>query len=233
MSMSQTVKKKKAVSGWINPRWPKERVAHWLEIGTIPAVVGLWLPDWVGAYAGSSYFNLPAFIPPLPPLVTYVGALILLKASFEGIRNMGYHFKGLLVSGGLALSFAALSLVVQLLGFGLFSLALTGLAAFFAVGYLWFTVGKVWEITQEKRTQFTWHSIWIGSMLTLGVYLFALWLLFRGESSGYLWLRVAVGLLTVVFFLCRYGVYCYKTQTSIGARFQVAPDDQFWIGAVQ
>jgi hypothetical protein len=28
-------------------------------------------------------------------------------------------------------------------------------------------------------------------------------------------------------------VYCYKTQTSIGARFAVKPDDQFWIGAEQ
>ena len=42
------IKKKKAVSGFIQPRWAKERIVRWLEIGAIPAVVGLWFPDWAG-----------------------------------------------------------------------------------------------------------------------------------------------------------------------------------------
>ena len=229
--MSQTAKKKKAVSGWIKPRWPKERVAKWLEIGAIPAVIGLWFPDWIGGFAGSDAFLIPPLLPFAPPFLTYIGALILLKACYEGIRNMGLHFKGLLISGALTLAAAGASVVLWLLKLPVATLALIGFAAFFAAGYLWFTIGKVWEITQETRAQITWHAIWIGSMISAVVYLFGIYQLAAGGALGVLWLRIGVALFTAVFFVCRYGVHIYKTQKSIGARFEQAPDDQFWTSA--
>ena len=224
--MSQT--KKKAVSGWIKPRWPKERVTKWLEFGAIPAVIGLWFPDWIGGFAGDSAFHIP--LPFMPPFLTYIGALILLKACYEGIRNMGLHFKGLLISGGLALSAAGASVVLWLLKMPVATLTLIGLAAFFAAGYIWFTIGKVWEITQETRAHVTWHAIWIGSVIAAAAYLLGISQLAAGGASGVLWLRIGVALFTAVFFICRYGVHIYKTQQSIGARFEQTPDDQYWAG---
>ncbi len=226
--MSQTVKKKKAVSGFIQPRWPKERIVRWLEVGAIPAVVGLWFPDWAGAYFGGNAFFIPPLLPYLPPFLTYIGALILLKACYEGILHMGYHFRGLIVSGLVCVAAATASVALWLAGLPAASLALVGFAAFFAGGFIWFTIGKVWEITQEKRSHVTWHLIWIGDAVSLAVYLFAVVLSLSDPQAGAVWLRVGVALFTGTFAVCRYGVHCYKTQTSIGARFSHNPDEQFW-----
>lgn len=230
--MSHIVKKKKAISGFIEPRWPKERVVTWLEIGAVPAIVGLWFPDWIGSYAKESTTYLQLLLPPLPPLLTYIGALILLKACYEGIFNMGSHFKGLVISGSVCVTFAVASFIVQLFGLSLLSLLFTGLAAFFAAGFFWFTIGKVWEISQEKRTYVTWHSVWISNLISLAVYLYAIGLLYyEDQENGFVWLRIGIVLFTITFAFCRYAVYCYKTQTSIGARFQESPDKQFWVSA--
>ncbi len=228
--MSQTAKKKKAVSGFIAPRWPKERIVRWLEIGAVPAVLGLWIPDWVGAYSGNSAFCLPQ-LPYMPPFLTYIGALILLKACFEGIRHMGYHFKGLVISGALCVAAAAASVALWLAGLPAASLALVGAAAFFAGGFFWFTIGKIWEITQERRTRVAWHIVWAGSIASLATYLSGVVLSVNEPQAGLVWLRVGVALFTTTFAVCRYAVYCYKTQTSIGARFSQSPDEQFWTGA--
>jgi hypothetical protein len=219
------VTKKKAISGFIRPRWPKERVVRWLEAGAVPAVLGLWLPDWVGAYTrGVDLFAPPVWLA-FPPVLTYAGALILLKACYEGIKNMGYHFKGLVVSGGICVLSALLSVLFQFLGFRPAALVFIGLGAFFAAGFFWFTIGKVWEITQEARTKVTWHFVWVLSLLALGAYLSG------AALNSPLLLRAGVGLFTADFLFCRYGVHCYKTQTSIGARFKDNPDDQFWTSA--
>ncbi len=74
--MSITIKK--SVSGSIKSRWPKPRVVKWLEIGAVPALLGLWLPDWVGGY--HDLFNGIGKWYSLPPLLTYIGAVILLVA---------------------------------------------------------------------------------------------------------------------------------------------------------
>ena len=118
------IKKKKAVSGFIQPRWPKERIVRWLEIGAIPAVVGLWFPDWVGTYFGEDAFAISPSLPYLPPFLTFIGALILLKACYEGILHMGYHFKGLIVSGVIAVAAAAASVAFWLAGVSVASLVM-------------------------------------------------------------------------------------------------------------
>ncbi len=227
--MAQTVKKKKAVSGFIQPRWPKEKVTFWLELGAIPAILGLWFPDWLGSFAKDASFVIPPQLPAFPPILTYIGAVILLKACYEGIRNMGYHFKGLKISGGLSVLFAIASVVVQLVDLWILSLFFTGLAAFFAAGFFWFTIGKIWEITQETRTKITWWVVLISAILALLVYgIGLLFLLANQLNIGFLLLRLGVAVLTVTFLFCRYGVYIYKTQTSIGARFKESPDEQYW-----
>jgi hypothetical protein len=243
--MAENIKKKKAVSGFIEPRWPKERVVKWLEIGAVPAIVGLWFPDWLGSFGRGEVPFIPPLLPILPPLLSYGGALILLKACYEGIKNMGFHFKGLLISGTVCVLSAVISIVLVFTGQSLLSLLLTGSAAFFAAGFFWFTIGKVYEITQEKRTRITWHFVWVLSVLALAVYAAGWFLLFRQSPAGigstvpagpdvpgaFFLIRIGVAVITLAFFFCRYGVYCYKTQTSIGARFAISPDDQYWIGA--
>lgn len=224
--------KKKAVSGSIDPRWPKPKVVKWLEIGAIPAIVGLWFPDWLGAYGGGATFYIPPLLRPFPPVVAYVGAVILLVACYQGIKGMGSHFKGVVVSGGLSLVSAVASVVAQLLGMSYLSLLFTGLAAVFAAGFFWFTIGKVAEITQESRTRFTWLAVGVLTVATAVVYLTGLYLFATSNSSaGMPVLRVGVALLTVTFGFCRYGVHCYKTQTSIGAGFRSDPDEQYWATA--
>lgn len=230
MSQTRPVKKE-AVSGSIDPRWPKPKVVRWLEVGSIPAIVGLWWPDWLGAYGGGTHAYVPPLFPPLPPTLTYVGAVILLIACYHGIKDMGLHFKGVIVAGSLCMIAAVASVLVQLLGLPYLSLLFTGLAAVFAVGFLWFTIGKVAEITQESRTRSTWWAVLFLTGLTAVIYLSGLSLFATGVPIGFTVMRVAIVLLTVTFALCRYGVYCYKTQTSIGAGFRDDPDSQYWATA--
>jgi len=121
--------------------------------------------------------------------------------------------------------------VAQLFGQSYLSLLLTGLAAVFATGALWFTIGKVADITQESRTRFAWNAIAVLTVLTAIVYLIGLYFFASGVAVGFTLLRIGVLLLTVTFGFCRYGVHCYKTQTSIGAGFHSIPDEQYWAKA--
>lgn len=230
--MAQRPVKKQAVSGSIDPRWPKAKVVRWLEAGAVPAILGLWWPDWLGAYgAASGWAYLPPLVGPFPPLVTYAGALILLVACYQGVKGMGSHFKGVVISGALCLVAAVASVVAQLAGASVMSLLFTGLGAVFAAGFFWFTIGKVAEITQESRTRLTWWGVAISTVLTATVYLWGLYLFATGVAAGFVVLRVAIVMLTGVFALCRYGVHCYKTQTSIGAGFADDPEGQYWATA--
>lgn len=223
--------KKKAVSGSIDPRWPKPRVVKWLEVGAVPAIAGLWFPDWLGAYAGGSAPYMPPLLAPFPPLVVYVGAVILIIGCYQGVKDMGAAFKGVIVSGALAVLFAAASVVSQLMQQSNLALLLTGFAAISATGALWFTIGKVAEITQETRTRFTWRAIAVLTPLTAVVYLTGLYVFTTGGPAGFTIMRIGVALLTVTFGFCRYGVHCYKTQTSIGAGFRSDPSEQYWAAA--
>jgi hypothetical protein len=229
--------KKKVVSGFIRPRWPKPKVVKWLEIGAVPAILGLWLPDWSGAYiveAAGGGTPIPGFA--FPPLLVYIGALILLKACWEGIRDMGWHYTGLRISGILAVTLAGVSLPLHFLRNGTSGdlwfageILSIGLAAFFATGFFWFTIAKVAEITVETRTQVTKIAVLVFNFLALaagGATVIAIAL----DSA--LWtvlLRATLVLFTIAFGFCRYAVYCYKTQQSIGATFVTNPDEQFWV----
>lgn len=220
--------KKKAVSGSIEPRWPKARVVRWLEIGAVPAIVGLWWPDWLGGYGQGTLPYLPPLVPAFPPLLTYLGALILLIACYQGVKGMGAHFRGVVVSGALSLLSAIISIAAQVAGLSTVALLFTGLAAVFATGFLWFTIGKVAEITQESRTSITWTAIAIMTAITALIYLGGVYLFAIDHDGALGVLRAGVASLTLTFALCRYGVHCYKTQTSIGAGFRSEPDRQYW-----
>jgi hypothetical protein len=145
---------------------------------------------------------------------------------------MGWHFKGLRISGALTVLSAVLSLVFVFVGPKILSLAFVGLAGYFGAGFMWFTIGKIHEISQERRAKNTALGILIFDNITLVVYVAGLVVLFIGNNAlGYLLLRFGVAFLTITFFFCRYAVHVYKTQTSIGAKFAEAPDKQFWVSA--
>ncbi len=223
--------KKLAIPGSLAPRWTKKRVARWLEVGAVPAIVGLWWPDWVGAYAAGTSWYVPPLLPAFPPIVIYVGAVALLVGCFQGVKGMGSHFRGVVVSGGLGVAAASSSIAAHLAGEPVAALALTGFAAVFVTAALWFTIGKVAEITEETRTRVTWIAIAAATPVAAGVYLAGVAAFAANSSAGVALMRAGIVVLTGVFALCRYGVHCYKTQTSIGASFGTNPDEQFWATA--
>ncbi len=229
--------KKKVISGSINPRWPKPRVVKWLELGAIPAIVGMWIPDWAGQYihkmSGADYIFPPSLA--FPPLVVYIGALILWKACLEGVKNMGWHYNGVKISGTLAVLCAGLSVIAHFfiqpesnVAFAITVLCI-GLAAFFATGFFWFTIAKVAEISTETRTEVTKYSVLILNISALALGAATVLSILAGSSSWPLLLRLTVAVFTAAFLLCRYAVYCYKTQKSIGAAFVKPPEEQFWV----
>ncbi len=229
--------KKKVVPGTIKPRWPKAKVVKWLEIGAIPAIVGLWIPDWAGQYIHKMMGEPYVFPPSLafPPVITYVGALILLKACMEGIKNMGWHYKGVRISGSLAVACAGLSILTHFfIGEGpstAFALTILfiGLAAFFATWFFWFTIAKVSEITTETRMEVTKYSVLILNLLGIAIGAATVISILKNSSSWPQLLRLTVIVFTGAFLFCRYGVYCYKTQKFIGADFAAPPEEQFWV----
>jgi hypothetical protein len=224
--------KKPVVSGGIEPRWTKPRVTRWLEIGAVPAILGLWWPDWLGSYAGVP--AVPASLPAFPPVLSYVGAVILLIACYQGVKDMGVHFRGVVVAGGIALGAAAASIVAVLFGWNAVSLFTVGVAGLSSAGFFWFTIGKVADITQERRIRATWIAVAALTLLTAIVYLSGLSVFVaQGAAAGLPILRWGVALLTATFLLCRYAVYCYRTQTSIGAVFRRDPEEQFWGAGVR
>lgn len=228
---------KRHIRGTIKPRWAKPKVVKWLEWGAVPAIVGLWLPNWLDGYSQllsqGEYIQKHSFA--FPPIVSYIGALILFKACTEGIKDMGYHYKGAVVSSLIAIIFAALSFVFHfLIGlntelFGALTIATIGLAAFFSATVFWFTLGKVAEIADETRAHITKRAILITNIAALTSGVASVILIYIQNLNFILALRITVVLFTITFLLCRYGVYCYKTQKSIGATTPVETDEQFWI----
>jgi hypothetical protein len=229
--------KKEVIPGTINPRWPKPRVVKWLELGAIPAIVGMWIPDWAGQYihkmSGDSYIFPPSLA--FPPIVVFIGAVILLKACLEGIKDMGWHYKGARISGTIAVTCAGLSVVSHFFiqEGSTTALAITilfiGLAAFFATGFFWFTIAKVAELSIETRTEVTKYVVLILDIAAILLGAVTVLLIFTGSSMWPQFLRFTVLLFTVAFLFCRYAVYCYKTQKSLGANFTVPPEEQFWV----
>jgi hypothetical protein len=229
--------KKEVIPGTIKPRWPKPRVVKWLEIGAIPAIVGMWIPDWSGQYihkmSGDSYIFPPSLA--FPPIVVYIGAVILLKACLEGIKDMGWHYKGAKISGTTAVICAGLSVISHFFiqAGSTAALAITvlfiGLAAFFATGFFWFTIAKVAEISTETRTVVTKHIVMILDIAAILLGAVTVLLILIDSSIWPQLLRLTIVIFTVAFLFCRYAVYCYKTQKSIGANFVMPPEEQFWV----
>lgn len=229
--------KKKVISGSINPRWPKPRVVKWLELGAIPVILGMWIPDWTGQYihkmSGTDYILPPSLA--FPPVIVYAGALILIKACLEGIKDMGWHYKGAQITGAIAVICAGLSVVshffIQTGSTTAFALTIlfTGLAAFFATWVLWFTIAKVAELSIETRTEVTKYAVLISNMAAIvfgGITVISILINFGNWPAL---LRLTAAIFTIAFLLCRYGVYCYKTQKSLGASFVKLPEEQFWV----
>jgi hypothetical protein len=233
--MSITLKEQ--IIGSIKPRWPKKKVVKWLEWGAVPAIVGLWLPDWSGGYieilSNSTDSHTSWLI--FPPLLTFIGALILFKGCSEGIKNMGWHYKGSVWCGWIAIVFAGLSFIGHIMIeqnpviYSALTILCIGLAAFFATGILWLTILKVAEISVESRTYRTSNIILVVGITALLSGATAVILIYFRHPLFSHFLRLTVVLFTIAFGFCRYGVYCYKTQKSIGAGFTSPPDDQFWI----
>lgn len=232
-----SITSKQQITGSIEPRWPKKKVVKWLEWGAIPAILGLWIPDWSGAYiqllsspSGSS-FSWWAF----PPVITFIGAVVLFKGCTEGIKDMGWHYKAALWSSWTAITLAGLSFAFHLLIpentslFGALTILSIGLAAFFATGVLWLTIVKVAEISAETRTNITGYIILVTGSIALLSGAISVVLIYLQQPLFVYFLRLTIVLFTIAFAFCRYGVYCYKTQKSIGAGFTTPPDEQFWI----
>lgn len=227
--------KKRVVAGSIRPRWSKARVLRWLEWGAVPALLGLWLPDWVGGYA-AAWEGVPAgpLAVPFPPVVTYAGAVVLFVGCLRGIEDMGRHYRAARLLAGLAVAAAGASLVLH---FGVdgpgpvfaAELLAVGLAAAFGTGVLAITIAKVAEIATETRARRARDAVvLLGAAATLagGV---AVALAAAGSPEWPLALRACVVLFTAAFLACRFGVWCYRAQTSIGAAFAAAPDKQYWV----
>lgn len=229
--MSITIKK--TVAGSVDPRWPKPKVVQWLEIGAVPALAGLWVPDWAGGYTalGAGTTAWYAF----PPLLTYVGAVMLLVACAQGVKDMGIHYRGVLWGGASAVFFAAVSVVAHFfipsdpVRYLAATVGATVLALFSGTLFFWFTIVKVAEITTEARTDMTGKAVALLGISALAAGIGSSLLLLAGSDAWGIALRLSVVLTTIAFACCRYGVHCYKTQKSIGATFTVPPEEQFWV----
>ncbi|NTW57150.1 MAG: hypothetical protein HGB20_08935 [Chlorobiaceae bacterium] len=229
--MSITIKN--TVEGSVDARWPKPKVVQWLETGAIPALAGLWFPDWVGGYLTPGAGAIARFA--FPPVLTYVGAVILFVACAQGVKHMGIHYRGVLSGGASAIFFAALSLVTHFLipsdpvRYIAVTVGATVLALFSGTLFFWFTIAKVAEITTEARTYATAKAVGVLGIAALTSGLASPVLLLAGSDEWGILLRFSVVFTTFAFAFCRYGVHCYKTQKSIGASFAVPPDEQFWV----
>lgn len=231
------VTSKQQITGFIEPRWPKKKVVKWLELGAIPAILGLWLPDWSGAYVKLISNSSDSFLSGLafPPVITYIGAIILFKGCTEGIKDMGWHYITALWSSWIAIALAGLSFVFHFLIpentalFGAFTILSIGLAAFFATGVLWLTISKVAEISAETRSLITSKIILVTGIAALLSGAASVLLIYLEFPQFAFFLRLTIVLFTIAFAFCRYGVYCYNTQQSIGAGFTTPPNEQFWI----
>lgn len=226
------VLEKKQLSGFINPRWMKPRCVRYWEIGAIPCILGVWIPDFVGQYerlmAGEANYAFP-------PFITYVGALFLWAACAHAIEKMGNHYTFVMAGGGAAVTLAALSVVFHfMITPGNYTmLALTvlciGLCAYAATSMFYFTIAKAAEIgmeTRMARDQLLVLAVNHAAILAGAVSVVAIY------YASPLWpalLRLTVALFTLAWIGCRLAVYFFKVDKSIGVFFAKPPDEQFWV----
>ncbi|MDH4183367.1 MAG: hypothetical protein OEV92_04030 [Nitrospinota bacterium] len=227
-----SVLEKKQMSGFINPRWMKAKCVRYWEIGAIPCILGVWLPDFVGQYALKMQgLDNHAF----PPVITYVGALFLFAACAHAIEKMGLHYNVVMAGGWSAIALAGLSVVFHfMITPGNYTmLALTvlciGLCAYAATSMFYFTIAKAAELGMETRMA---RNQWIVLILNHSAILAGAVTVVAIYLQSPLWvtlLRLTVILFTMAWIACRTAVYYFKTDKSIGVFFTKPPDEQFWI----
>jgi len=227
-----SVLEKKQVSGFINPRWMKPRCVRYWEIGAIPCILGVWMPDFVGQYA-LKMAGEPNHA--FPPFITYVGALFLWAACAHAIESMGKHYLVVMGGGAAAVALAGISVVLHFfITPGNYTmLALTvlsiGLCAYAATTMFYATIAKAAEIGMESRMAadqtavliLNHAAILMGAVSVVAIYL-----------ASPMWpalLRITVILFTAAWVACRLAVYFFKTDKSIGVFFAKPPDEQFWV----
>lgn len=223
---------KKQVSGFINPRWMKPRCVRYWEIGAIPAILGLWIPDFAGQYAlkmaGESNYAFP-------PFITYVGALFLFAACIHAIEKMGTHYNIVIIGGWSAVALAGVSVILHFMitpgNYTMLALTILciGLCAYAATMMLYMTIAKAAEIGMETRMArgqlfiliSTHFALLLGGATTVAI--------FMQSEAWILLLRLTVIAFTAAWFACRLAVYYFKTDKSIGVFFAEPPDEQFWV----
>ncbi len=226
------VLEKKQMSGFINPRWMKPKCVRFWEIGAIPCILGVWMPDFVGQYA-LKIAGQPNHA--FPPFITYVGALFLFAACAHAIEAMGWHYKVVMISGWSAIGLAGLSVILHfMISPGNYvMLALTvlsiGLCAYAATTMFYATISKAAELGMETRMA---NDQKIVFLLNHAAILLGAITVVTILMQSPIWvplLRLTVVLFTCAWIACRMGVYFFKTDKSIGVPFAQPPDEQFWV----
>ncbi len=211
----------------------KAKCVRFWEIGAIPCILGVWLPDFVGQYV-----RMMAGEPnhAFPPVITYIGALFLFAACAHAIEDMGAHYKVVVISGWTMIALAGLSVVFHFMitpdNINVM-LALTvlciGLTAYAATTMFYAVIAKAAELGMETRMLrdqkvvliVNHAAISFGAASVVAIYLQAdIWVIL---------LRLCVILFTIAWIACKTAVYFFKTDNSLGVFFTKPPDEQFWV----
>jgi hypothetical protein len=197
------------------PRWPKPRVVRWLEWGAIPAIVGLWLPDWSGAYIAEATGDtspLPGIA--IPPLPAFLGGLVLLCAGRQAIRGPGWHSAGLRLFGLAGMIFAVLSLFLHTLRHGTTGdpwfaaeIVAIGLAVVCVAAVLWITLAGLADITGETVTAASRSAALAFTVLGLACGAAAVAAIVAGSGLWPGLLRSTLLLFTLALLMCRYALH--------------------------
>ena len=226
------VLEKKQLSGFINPRWMKPRCVRYWEIGAIPCILGVWLPDFVGQYA-LKIVGEPNHA--FPPILTYIGALFLFAACAHAIEKMGLHYNVVIIMGYSAIALAGISVVLHfMITPGNYTmLALTvlsiGLCAYAATTMFYMTITKAAELGMETRMKRDQIAVLILNNAAILVGAASVAAIYMQSDIWETLLRLCVILFTLAWIACRTAVYYFKTDKSIGVFFAKPPDEQFWI----
>ncbi|MEK6815014.1 MAG: hypothetical protein AABY65_09785 [Nitrospirota bacterium] len=223
---------RKQVSGFEQPRWMKPKCVRYLEVGAIPTIFGVWIPDFVGQYALKVSGQESAA---MPPLITYAGALILWAGCAHAIEKMGVQYKRMMVSGAAAVVLALMSVFLHFgvvpgdkLMLALFFLSI-GLCAYAATFMFYFTIAKAAELGMESRMTRIRDMVFWTNNVALFVGALSIGAILLSSPSWVPLMRGSVLLFTVAWLFCRLAVYYFKTDKSLGVFFAKPPSEQFWV----
>jgi len=200
-------------------RWPKPRVVRWLEWGVVPAILGLWLPDWSGAYIAEATGDaspLPGLA--IPPLPAFVGGIVLLCACRQAIRGPGWPAAGLRLFGLAGMAFAALSFPLHALRHGTTGdpwfaaeIVAIGLAIVCVAALLWITLAGLADISGETVTAASRSAALAFTVLGLACGAAAVAAILTGSGLWPGLLRSALLLFTLALLMCRYALHGCNT----------------------